>query len=57
MAWLIEMSRETPRMVVGFDFTFSYPAWFLKELGIGSAPEFWRLVAEWAGREVAASGL
>ena len=27
-------------MVVGFDFTFSYPAWFLKELGIGSAPSF-----------------
>ena len=34
IAWLVEMSRETPRMVVGFDFTFSYPAWFLKELGI-----------------------
>jgi hypothetical protein len=58
MAWLVEMSRETPRMVVGFDFSFSYPAWFLRELGIGSAPEFWELVAggrgeEWLHRECA----
>jgi hypothetical protein len=51
IAWLIEMSAETPRMVVGFDFTFSYPAWFLKELGIGSAPEFWRLVADGQGEK------
>ena len=49
MAWLVEMARETPRMVVGFDFSFSYPAWFLRELGIGSAPEFWELVAEGQG--------
>ncbi|WP_353065441.1 hypothetical protein RBB77_05600 [Tunturibacter psychrotolerans] len=51
IAWLIEMGEETPRMVVGFDFTFSYPAWFLKELGIGSAPEFWRLVADGQGEK------
>ena len=49
MEWLVEMARETPRMVVGFDFSFSYPAWFLRELGIGSAPEFWRLVADGQG--------
>ena len=49
VAWLIAMSRETPRMVVGFDFSFSYPAWFLQELGIGSAPAFWRLVADGQG--------
>ena len=49
MEWLVELARETPRMVVGFDFTFSYPAWFLRELGIGSAPEFWRLVADGQG--------
>jgi hypothetical protein len=47
--WLVEMARETPRMVVGFDFSFSYPAWFLRELGIGSAPEFWRMVADGQG--------
>jgi hypothetical protein len=47
--WLVEMARETPRMVVGFDFTFGFPAWFMEELGIGSAPEFWRVVAEGQG--------
>lgn len=51
MEWLVEMARETPRMVVGFDFTFSYPAWFLRELGIGSATEFWRLVADGQGEK------
>ena len=49
MEWLVELARETPRMVVGFDFSFSYPAWFLRELGIGSAPEFWQLVADGLG--------
>ena len=51
MEWLVEMARETPRMVVGFDFSFSYPAWFLRELGIGSAPEFWRVVADGQGEK------
>ncbi|HWW99123.1 MAG TPA: hypothetical protein VNY74_15560, partial [Edaphobacter sp.] len=49
MEWLVELARETPRMVVGFDFSFSYPAWFLREMGIGSAPEFWRVVADGQG--------
>jgi hypothetical protein len=49
MDWLVELGRETPRMVVGFDFSFSYPAWFLREMGIGSAPEFWRVVADGQG--------
>jgi hypothetical protein len=49
--WLVELARETPRMVVGFDFSFSYPAWFLRELGIASAPEFWRLVADGQGEK------
>ena len=45
--WLIELARETPRMVVGFDFCFSYPAWFVRdEHGVGSAPEFWKRVVE-----------
>ena len=47
--WLVELARETPRMVVGFDFSFSYPAWFLREMGIASAPDFWRVVAEGQG--------
>jgi hypothetical protein len=49
--WLVEMARETPRMVVGFDFTFGFPAWFMEELGIGSAPELWRMVADGQGEK------
>lgn len=48
--WLIELAGETPRMVVGFDFCFSYPEWFVRdELGLRSAPEFWKLVTETHG--------
>ena len=48
--WLIELARETPRMVVGFDFCFSYPEWFVRgELGLQSTPDFWRLVTETHG--------
>ena len=48
--WLIELARETPRMVVGFDFCFSYPEWFVRdELGLASAPDFWQLVTETHG--------
>jgi hypothetical protein len=53
--WLIALARETPRMVVGVDFCFSYPAWFVEEHGAGSAVEFWETVARhgerWLGRE------
>jgi hypothetical protein len=39
------MARETPRMVVGLDFCFSFPAWFVRgELGCEDGPEFWELV-------------
>ena len=45
--WLIELALETPRMVVGFDFCFSFPAWFVQgEHGAASAPEFWKRVVE-----------
>ena len=34
-------------MVVGFDFCFSYPEWFVRgELGLHAAPAFWKLVSE-----------
>jgi hypothetical protein len=53
--WLIAMAQDTPRMVVGVDFCFSYPAWFVKERGAKTAPEFWRIVTEhgegWLGHE------
>jgi hypothetical protein len=55
VAWLIELARETPRMVVGVDFCFSYPAWFVAEHGARTAVEFWKIVMErgeaWLGRE------
>ena len=43
--WLVELARETPRMVVGFDFCFGFPAWFVRdEHGSASGPEFWERV-------------
>jgi hypothetical protein len=33
IGWLVELGRETPRMVVGVDCCFSFPAWFLEEHG------------------------
>jgi hypothetical protein len=55
IAWLIALARETPRMVVGVDFCFSYPAWFVREHGATSAPEFWKVAAargeHWLSRE------
>ena len=58
--WLIELARETPRMVVGFDFCFSFPAWFVREEhGAADAPEFWKRVVEdghaerWLARDCA----
>lgn len=55
-AWLMEMARETPRMVVGVDCCFSLPAWFLAEHGCGTVVDFWRYVAagqgeRWLARE------
>lgn len=47
--WLITLATQTPRMVVGFDFCFSYPAWFLTELGCDSVFDLWRTVAEGQG--------
>lgn len=57
-AWLVEMARETPRMVVGVDCCFSFPAWFLREHGCATVFDFWRHVAagqgeRWLSRECA----
>ncbi len=51
IGWLVELGRETPRMVVGVDCCFSFPAWFLEEHGCGTVFEFWRQVAEGKGEE------
>jgi hypothetical protein len=51
IAWIVEMARETPRMVVGIDCCFSYPAWFLREHGCGTVFEFWKRVADGQGEQ------
>jgi hypothetical protein len=45
VAHLLECARRDPELVVGLDFAFSFPAWFLEERGLASARELWDLVA------------
>lgn len=49
--WLLQLGRETPRMVIGIDCCFSFPAWFLRELGCPEMFSFWRLVAAGKGEQ------
>jgi hypothetical protein len=42
---LIEVARNRPSIVVGLDFAFSFPAWFLRERRIQDAREGWERVA------------
>lgn len=45
-AWLVAESKKTPGMVVGLDFAFSYPEWFVREeCGCGTVEAFWERVA------------
>lgn len=44
-AWLNDQSGP---LVVGLDFAFSLPAWFLRERGFDTAPDLWRTLAEGA---------
>ncbi len=44
-AWLAELGRARAKVVAGLDFSFSYPAWFVRELGCASAPALWERVA------------
>jgi hypothetical protein len=41
--WLIEQSRRTPATVVGLDFSFSFPAWFVEECGAATIEQFWKM--------------
>ena len=50
-AWLVDLARETPRMVVGIDCCFSYPAWFVREQGCDDMFSFWRWVAGGKGEQ------
>jgi hypothetical protein len=47
--WLIAEGRSTPRLVAGIDCCFSYPAWFLAEVGCATVLDFWRHVAAGQG--------
>jgi hypothetical protein len=53
--WLIALAAKDPALVVGFDFCFSFPGWFLREVETQTAPEFWKIVADrgeqWLSRE------
>jgi hypothetical protein len=45
VAHLIECARLEPRLVVGLDFAFSFPRWFLAARNIASARAGWELAA------------
>jgi hypothetical protein len=51
---LIERAHRDPSLVVGLDFAFSFPSWFVDELGATSGRELWDLVArdgeQWLSR-------
>lgn len=42
-------AERDPRMIVGLDFAFSLPAWFLEKRGFTSARELWELADREAG--------
>jgi hypothetical protein len=46
IAHVIDLAQATPALVVGFDFSFSYPAWFLRQNGAESALAHWQIVEE-----------
>jgi hypothetical protein len=42
---LIAEAAHTPELVVGFDFAFSLPSWFMDQRDLADAPSLWTLVA------------
>jgi hypothetical protein len=50
---LVDLAGSRPPFVVGLDFAFSFPAWFLQERGIGSAAGGWDFAAEHGERLLA----
>ncbi len=41
-ALLLAAAKQTPELVVGLDFAFSFPAWWLREQNCKSAPKLWQ---------------
>jgi hypothetical protein len=44
--WVLQAASESPSLVVGFDFAFSFPADFVARLGCADADELWEKVGE-----------
>jgi hypothetical protein len=44
--YVIEESKKTPAMIVGLDFAFSCPEWFVRSKNCRTIHEFWSLVGE-----------
>lgn len=44
--YLVDEAAKTRDLIVGFDFAFSLPAWFLLDAGLKSAAELWALAAQ-----------
>jgi hypothetical protein len=38
---LVDWAMVSPDLIVGLDFAFSFPAWFLDEMGVSSAHDLW----------------
>jgi hypothetical protein len=46
ISYVIEESKKTPKMVVGLDFAFSCPEWFVKSKNCRTIRDFWSLAKE-----------
>jgi hypothetical protein len=42
---LISTKRRSAELIVGMDFAFALPSWYLEQRGLGSASELWELAA------------
>jgi len=51
---LIQEAERDPRLVVGFDFAFSLPSWFLDARGLRRAADLWEWVTDEGERWLAA---
>ncbi|AXC13385.1 putative molybdopterin biosynthesis related methylmutase domain / Molybdopterin biosynthesis protein MoeA [Acidisarcina polymorpha] len=49
--YLVAAAVDTPNLIAGLDFAFSFPAWFVRMQGCERAEEFWALVANGKGEE------
>lgn len=53
-AWLVAQAAATPDLVVGLDFSFSFPEWFFAHRGLSDVGELWALAAtegeDWLAR-------